>query len=88
MIKYDRVLLNIRGAGMLSAREIQLLSGVPEEKQYRMINGGAFKATDKDLIGLLDVHYDYCGHLHNQSIIDRKYLKSVKLRNEANNEQY
>ena len=84
MINYTKVIFNLRGAGCLSCRQIAELTGVSQAKQYRMMKGYDFEATDKDMINLADIHLDYCPHLHNKSILDKGYLRSISLRDEAN----
>lgn len=69
MIDYRTVILNLRGAGGLSARRIEAYTGVPECKIYRMASGGAYRATDSDMIHLLDLHLDFCPHLHDKKLL-------------------
>ena len=71
MIDYRTLVLNLRGAGGLSARRIEAFTGVPEAKIYRMAKGSDYKATDSDMINLLDLHLDHCPHLHKKSLLSQ-----------------
>ena len=69
MIDYSRVILNLRGAGGLSGRRIEAYTGISEAKQCRMASGGSYIPRDTDMINLLDLHYDYCPHLHDRDLL-------------------
>ncbi len=68
-INYHKLILNLRGAGGLSGRQVSEKTGIELSKIHRMTNNGAYKATDLDMIKLLDLHYDYVPHLHDRSLM-------------------
>jgi len=68
-INYSRLILNLRGAGQLSYREISDITGIPKHKINRMANGGNYIPRDTDMIALLDCHLDHAPHLHSRDVL-------------------
>ena len=66
MINYHRLVMNLRGAGALSARQIECKTGVKQAKLYRIASKGVYVVHDVEMVSLLDLHYDNCPHLHNK----------------------
>lgn len=63
-VNWHRILMNLRGYGMLSTRKISKLTGVSEAKLQHIASGNRYKITFNEGMALLDCHYDYCSGLH------------------------
>lgn len=69
MINYRTIVLNLRGAGGLTAQEVSDKTGIRLHKIHRMASGGSYIPRDTDMIELLNLHYDYCPHMHKKSLL-------------------
>jgi len=69
MIDWPRIIINLRGAGDLTLREIAEKSGLSEHKVQRISKGDHYRLDMLEGIGLLDLHYDMVPHLHDGRLL-------------------
>jgi hypothetical protein len=69
LINWHKVIMNLKGAGGLNLRQIAAKSGISHYKVQRISQGHKYRLDLLETLRLLDLHYDYCFHLHDKQLL-------------------